>query len=401
MKKFVYIVVTVLIGLVVLEIFSTVALLLLWKKKHFTFLPATHNIFSPMQESKLRKLSEHQTEYIVHDELLGWSIKPNGQSSLYSANEHGLRGPLAQTIADQTNKIRIAAFGDSFVHGDEVKLNETWTQQLQALETSIDVLNFGVPGYGTDQSLLRYQRDGKKLSPEIVLIGFMTDNVKRNVNTFRPFYSPRTQIPMTKPRYILRGSDIKLIDNPFKLRSDYTKLITQQQETLIRLSQHDFFYGHNYSYSRLHISATYRLLTVLKLLYMDPRQPISFGQRLNPESEAFHVTIKLLEEFYKIAESNDSTPVIVLFPTIDDLKLQQPAYSDLTRIIRQNNWQVIDLFEHLKKIEADQDISELFAPGLHYSQQGNKLVAQYIHDFLKEKGLLHKKRSKIESIDFH
>lgn len=399
MKKFAFTIIALLICLFILELFSTLALAFIWKKKHFTFLPATTNIFSPMQRAKLHNISKNSTEYIIHDENLGWTIKPNGQSALYTANEHGLRGPIAQTISNHTNKIRIAAFGDSFVHGDEVHLRDTWTQQLQQLENSLEVLNFGVPGYGTDQSLLRYNHNADNFSPDIVLIGFMSDNVKRNVNTFRPFYSPRTQIPMSKPRYILKNNTLELIDNAFTSRSDYKKLLDDQQQTLIKLSKHDFFYAHPYQHSRLHLSATYRLLTVLKLLYLNPRDPIMNGQQLNPHSEAFQITVKTLEKFYQVAETNNSTPVIILFPTLEDLNAEIPAYSELIPIIDRYNWHVIDLYDHLKGDRSRDEISQLFAPGLHYSNEGNKLVAQYIHEFLKEKRLLKKKRSKIESID--
>ena len=51
-----------------------------------------------------------------------------------------------------------------------------------------EVLNLGVGGYGTDQAFLKYKLTQKNLDADMVLIGYMTENCNRNVNTYRPFY---------------------------------------------------------------------------------------------------------------------------------------------------------------------------------------------------------------------
>ena len=53
----------------------------------------------------------------------------------------------------------------------------------------IEVLNLGVGGYGTDQAYLKYILTKKNLDADMVLIGYMSDNLNRNVNTFRTFYT--------------------------------------------------------------------------------------------------------------------------------------------------------------------------------------------------------------------
>ena len=53
--------------------------------------------------------------------------------------------------------------------------------------TGSRVFNAGVPGYGTDQAYLRYRERKESLAPDIVILGLMIGDMKRNVNVFRTF----------------------------------------------------------------------------------------------------------------------------------------------------------------------------------------------------------------------
>lgn len=73
----------------------------------------------------------------------------------------------------------------------------------------IEVINFGVSGYGTGQEWLTLQRRAWLYDPDIVLLAFLTGNDIRN-NTFaldqspsRPYFSLRGDRPMLEPS---RGS---------------------------------------------------------------------------------------------------------------------------------------------------------------------------------------------------
>ena len=70
---------------------------------------------------------------------------------------------------------------------------ESWGERLDSRIPEIEVLNFGVGAYGPGQAYLRYRKEAGPFHPDIVVIGFMSANIKRTVNTFRPFYSRKTQ----------------------------------------------------------------------------------------------------------------------------------------------------------------------------------------------------------------
>jgi len=78
------------------------------------------------------------------------------------------------------------------------------TQRLAALlGPSFELINLGVPGYGTDQSLLTLRRWGRRLSPDIVLLGFFWNDVMENAS--------REMYGMKKPRFVLAGNSLALV----------------------------------------------------------------------------------------------------------------------------------------------------------------------------------------------
>ncbi len=99
---------------------------------------------------------------------------------------------------------RVAVLGDSFVFGSGVTQDEPVTMRLAALlGPAFEVINLGVPGYGTDQALLTLRRWGPRLSPDVVLAGFFWNDVMENASA--EMYS------MKKPRFVLAGSSLSLV----------------------------------------------------------------------------------------------------------------------------------------------------------------------------------------------
>ena len=169
----------------------------------------------------LRLLHEPGRATIVHDPVAGWVPRPDSASAngLYRYNSQGLRSPVA-AYADRPDSgvLRLALFGDSFTHGDDVPYEDSFGATLERLLNErgrpAEVLNFGVGGYGLDQALLRYLGQGVAFHPDIVVMGFQPENLKRNLNLLRPLYDPRTTLPFFKPRYVVHDSTLRLINYP-------------------------------------------------------------------------------------------------------------------------------------------------------------------------------------------
>jgi hypothetical protein len=129
----------------------------------------------------------------VHSPELGWDLRPGVRRDGLTTNAVGLRGRREYTPVPPPGVQRVLAVGDSFVFGEKLRDEESLPAQL---ETALsrhgrwEVLNLGVPGYGTDQQWLRLQRLGFRYRADVVVLGFFEDDARRNIMYFRDYAKP-------------------------------------------------------------------------------------------------------------------------------------------------------------------------------------------------------------------
>ena len=158
--------------------------------------------------------------------------------------------------------------------GSEVNNTATWEYQLEERDARFEVLNFGVGAYGLDQAYLRYLLDGVRFHSDIVVIGFMSENINRNLNVFRPFYSSMYATNIyTKPRFSLENGNLLLLKNPLTTVDGYMRLVTNDEVVLREIGSKDYFYQAGYLDGPLDKLPSVRLLKVATR---------SVKERLNP-----------------------------------------------------------------------------------------------------------------------
>ncbi len=382
---------------VVLEIFSFLALVVLKELFLVSYKPVRSQSLSESHQKILASVLTNQFSYFIPSATLGWAIRPNGSTNLYRANSYGLRADRDYDFFPSPGVIRIAAFGDSHVHGDEVTNENTWEERLVKLKPNLEVLNFGVGGYGFDQAYLRYQKEGVAFHPQIVLIGFASENIYRVVNTFRPFYSPDDGLPFSKPRFLIDKSDLKLLENPLAHLSDYEYFLKNEQEVLEQLGRHDYYYQMKYREGKFDFFSFMKLAKILKFQIGKRflkggilRDGVFQNAAYNSDSEAFEVTKRIMERFYHEVIQNGSLPVIVFLPTRDDAfrfyKRNEKIYSPLVAFCEEKGYRYVDLTNGLRTIKRFESVSELFKG--HYSELGNKFIANYLGTYLEGEGLI-------------
>jgi hypothetical protein len=146
------------------------------------------------------------------DPEIGWALKPDiawpegaeGWESGLSTNAAGFRD-ASHAGAKAPGAYRVLVLGDSFVFGSGVRQEAILTRRLAAhLGAGFEIVNLGVPGYGTDQELLTLRRWGPKLSPDLVLLGFFWNDVMEDSSDH--IYG------LPKPRYTLENG--RLVPHP-------------------------------------------------------------------------------------------------------------------------------------------------------------------------------------------
>ena len=141
----------------------------------------------------------------------GWALKPNLRDlKVFSGKDlnsdsWGFRGGTEHGGENKAPHGRILVLGDSFTFGEDVSDDETYSARLEGSLPGVEVLNLGVHGYGHDQMLVSLQEIGPKVHPDIVLLGFVGEDMERNLVEFRDF---------AKPRFVLKGQDLVLENSP-------------------------------------------------------------------------------------------------------------------------------------------------------------------------------------------
>jgi len=328
------------------------------------------------------------SSYMMFDRDLGWTIRPNGNKPQYKANSKGLRATREYSLEPPPGKVRVAAFGDSFIHASGVPTGFTWEEKLEGLVPELEVINFGIPGTAPDQALLRYRREGVQYHSNVVLIGMMSENINRMVNTFRPFYFPKSGLPFSKPRFALQRGRLVLLENPIRSLDEYRDLLRDPEAWLPRLGEHDYFYRrHNYR-SRFDFLPSVRFARIIGDQYFN--QPTFQPNGLyNPRSEAYQVTFRVLDQFYREALEHGSLPVIVLFPQRREIRLRHDGkpvtYQPLLDKLRRRGYRVIDLADGFAKYDRQAEmVKKNF---IHYPRDGNTMVAEWLRDVLAQQGL--------------
>jgi hypothetical protein len=346
---------------------------------------------SAADSAVLVSLVDRTTNYVSYSPTLGWTIKPNGISDLYRANSAGIRATREYEETDPGGRLRVLTFGDSFTHGDQVANEDTWQARLEALGHQLDVLNFGVPGYGVDQAYLRFLEEGQAYSADIVFIGFMPYNVTRHVNVFRPFHSPSSGLPLAKPRYVLGGDSLMLLENPMQPLERYRELLREPSRVLTDLGSHDYFYLSRYRAGPVDFLPSVRLA---KMLVFRLRQmwagEIFRGGRYVESSEAFQVTTAILDRFVSAVSRSGARPVIVILPTDLDVEAYRTdgsrVYEPLVKYLDRRGYQYVDLVSSFTPPNLGRRLDDLFFG--HYTPLGNQIVADGLADYLRALGLL-------------
>jgi hypothetical protein len=319
--------------------------------------------------------------YVVRDDELGWAIRPGGKAAMYTATAQGFRGPLGASFlsAVPPGVERVVVYGDSFTHGDEVRLEDTWGDRLQRLGTAREVLNFGVPGFGTDQALLRFRRDGRAFEAQTQVLGIWPEDAMRNLSVIRFYLIPQGNIGTSKPRFVLGANGLELVNSPVLGESAFMDTVLQR--TVAPVMQHDrwydpdelrwrWYYGLHSVRAVLGVYNAYRRREARNTLYFDP------------QGEALLVTAALAETFVAEARARGSRAFVTVLPMRDLLESQGDGRFPLPAMLRARGVPVIDLGPGFAAKATELGEDALFLPDGHLTPAANGLAAQILDEQL-------------------
>lgn len=167
-------------------------------------------------EIALRALDISYGHFYRPDPLLGQVLVPDAEgwdrsenATLIRINSLGMRD-REREVAKPAGVFRIAVLGDSYTEAKQVELDETFSSVIERRlaecptrgDREIEVLNFGVAGYGTTQELLMFESRASRFDPDLVVLAMLTGNDIRN-------NSIELQGP-SKPHFVERAGELVL-----------------------------------------------------------------------------------------------------------------------------------------------------------------------------------------------
>ena len=357
---------------------------------HLDYQPIDPTELTIEDRHTVEQFSRNEGDYVTHSPTLGWTLRPHGVSvDGYRANGQGLRGDREYAITPPADQLRIAAFGDSHVHCDEVGNPDTWEAALERLNTGLEVINFGVGGFGPDQAFLRFQEQGIPFQPDIVLIGFMAENINRAVSVFRSFYQPAS--PFAKPRFLLNGDGLQLAPNPLPTLADYGRLLATPAPVLLELGRHDYWFQTMPHAGPLDGLASMRLFKTALYLYrrgVGPTAIIGPDRIYRPDTEALEVVQRLFTRFHDEARRAGALPIFLLFPSHNDILRYTPPgpkrYQPLIQHFDAHGFRYIDLLDAFYAAAGKYEPGPVYA---HFTPAENGVIAAAVRNYLATNAL--------------
>ncbi len=350
-------------------------------------LPPFRSFTHPLQVEWARTLHEEERGQGIgrFDAELGWSWEPSTASpdGMFHVNSIGARGTREYAPSPPEGVTRIVCFGDSFTFCDDVSDKKTFQVSLETRHRELEVLNFGVSGYGTDQALLRYRRLGRDLGAEVVCIGILTENVGRNVNRYRPLWNPTSGFCAAKPRFLLEGNELVLLPQPFATRDELWRAL-EDDSVVERVADGEHWIGPSVPTGRL---SSFGRLAAGYFAYR-ARQESRLWR--DTDGEPFRVTVALLEAFHReaLADGARLAPVLI-FPTLEGfleyLRTGEMHWDMLHAELDRRGVPWIDFTEAFAREQRAYSAGEhehLVYVGGHLSWYGNRIVADELHAWL-------------------
>lgn len=321
----------------------------------------------------------------THHPRLGWTLRPNWRGRhrhpdydvIYTINRFGHRGTAATGGTKPPGERRYAYLGDSFTFAMGVADDQTFTEVLNRnAPPSVLHLNFGVPGYSTDQELLFAEDRLFGFEPDVVLlVVYLGNDLIDNMGPYP------LQVDFAKPYFVLGGGRLALQGVPVPKR---TKPAALRSRTLTSV-----VLGGDPPPASPIASWLGRSEILRRLGYRPPAADISvlLTARLSGALDLFQA---LVDRLRRKVRAQGARLTVVLLPGrsfVDDAAGYSAQYQEFLRaaILRRlaaRRIDALDLATPLRAAHAAGRRDLYFPREGHLTAAGNRFVAERIAAYL-------------------
>jgi hypothetical protein len=285
----------------------------------------------------------------------------------------------------------MSVYGDSFVYSNEVDDESAWPNLL-ARKVGRRINNFGIGSYSTAQAYLRYQQNSRDAA-RIVVLGFLSENIKRNVNQFRTLLFPDNPARFS-PRFVLDDQgEIRLIPLPTLTEGQFHSVIEHPERYL---KDEVFAPGgmagvqaFNFPYTWTLGKVLLRNYSIASALRGEPGGYTVFYQPQHP-SHAFEITIGIMDRFVSEARAQGRIPYVLVIPKATDLVYHQKTgrwvYQSLLDTLGARQLPYWHVGDDLLLRMGTRSVKDFYVNGnlgAHPNAEGNRIMAEVVYDRMR------------------
>ena len=328
MKKF---------SVIILFNISVITLLFLFAELLYRHQVLTHSVFE-------------DEPYFEYDGKLGWVPKPGNyeeQGDSITITPDRFRSVSKADV--KTEGRTILACGDSFTFCNYISDEETWPYYLSRI-LHCRVVNAGVSGYGLDQSVLRMQEVMDEITPDLVILSLIYDDIPRCQLSRRIHY---------KPYFILKDGVLQLHNQPVPLPTEVVESTHWYENILI--------------------------FRDLKRKILDD-QSIAHQYDIVAHREGMPVAKQLCKYAARIAREKGAALIIVIQPNRPfPYKRESVGAEELAAAIRSYEIPLLNLFPvWQEEFQGKEEEGKMLFDDVtgHMSAKGNRWVAEEIAKYI-------------------
>lgn len=318
-------------------------------------------------------IKQSYEDYIkAYDPVLGWKNK-NGD--VYGARFDGSNFSNTSPCVD--------VYGDSYTYSYEVNDIDAWASKLSD-KLKCRVRNFGVIGYGTDQSFLRFFSSNN--FSRVVILNSTSEEIIRNVNQFQNFIYTSEEIKF-KPRFIIEDNKLHLIKIQLPLKTEFNNFLKSPEYFL----NYDYFIpGERSGVTRASIPFFFSVIRSLDHFHikaiLNKKSRLEEFYNFNHSSQSLELMEMIFKEFVKSAKAKSSIPIITIMPTCRDFVHMNKhgffPYANLSNILNKSDFLFIDF--GLEILSKKIDYEKLYLNcSTHMNSLGNQIISNIFEEKIK------------------
>ncbi len=339
-------------------------------------------LFLRYQKKSIQLSNDMDPGLVIYDSHLGWKLAPRWRGGhrhhdfdvRYSTNAYGFRGDFD---ARGGGRERYAVVGDSFIFGMGVDNKDTLVARLNVSAPAGRLyLNFGVPGYSTDQEYILLHRRVFDFGPQVViLVTYLGNDLFDNQLPFP------LQADHAKPYFELAGGKLVLknVPVPYATKPPGQAAIDLRRVVLGKIPKQ-----RNSLLQRIENTELFQLVQRSLGLGTDSRGlfPV-FAKHF---ADTLRLYDALLEQIRSLCRENDAQLVLVLLagrsfverPGSNSAQFQDFFRRRLADSAHRHGIAVIDLAEHLKRYSRERDVRLYYPNEGHLTPEGNRVSAAFL-----------------------